>query len=155
VGYERPKKVFVLQFGEDSPYQGLEVRARSGSVGALMDMMGLSRLQDIKRLDPESIRDITGLFRMFASKLETWNLEEDGQPIDFVPQQVDGQRETPAEARYRVLMDQDMDFVMDLVFAWIDGMVGTPGPLEKTSKGGGQSEEALIPMEALSGALPN
>lgn len=128
-------------------------------------MMDLARLGEDRRMTADAIKDVSGMFRTFAGKIESWNLEdENGNPVSLEPIEVPvpdsrdlsaTRRETPAEAKYRVLMEQDMDMVMSLVLAWLDGMVGTPGPLGGTSNAGGQSEEVSIPMDALSSAPPS
>lgn len=160
MGYREKKRTFTLAFPEDSEYAGLEVCAKSISFGQLMGMLDLARMSPGKKVQPEDIQDIDKLIRSFAGRIVSWNLEdEEGNPVSFEPLTIEGRdgvkRETPAEARYRVLMDRDMDMVLDLVFAWLDGMVGTPGPLGKTLNDGGPSEEVLIPMEPLSASLPN
>lgn len=157
MGFKEKRRTFVLTFPEDSDYAGLEVRAKSISFGQLMGVLDLARLGDGgKKFGVEDIQDIDKMIRMFASRLVSWNLEdEDGHPASLEPQDIDGRRETPAEARYRALMDRDMDMVMDMVLAWLDGMVGTPGPLDGTSHSGGPSEEVSIPMEPLSASPPS
>lgn len=157
MGYREKRRTFTLAFAEDSEYAGLEVRARSVSFGQLMGVLDLARMgEGDKKFGVEDIQDIDKMIRMFAGRIVSWNLEdENGDPVSLEPQEVDGQRETPAEARYRALMDRDMDMVLDLVLSWLDGMVGTPGPLDGSSHSGGQSEEVSIPMEPLSASLPS
>jgi|ERR1044072_567283 hypothetical protein len=156
MGYER-NRVFLLTF-EDPDLAGLEVRAKSASTGQLMSMMDLMELTNRDSLDPGDIKRMDKLFRTFAgcpdecvqthedlggepgvrhyiSKIKSWNLEEDGIPVP---------------PTYEGLMDQDMEFVVALVFAWMDGQVGTPGELGKDSNDGGRSVEVSIPMEPLS-----
>lgn len=163
MGYREKRRTFTLAFAEDSEYAGLEVRARSVSFGQLMGVLDLARMgEGDKKFGVEDIQDIDKMIRMFAGRIVSWNLEdENGDPVSLEPVMVDGPqfqqkvRETPAEARYRALMDRDMDMVLDLVLAWLDGMVGTPGPLDGSSHSGGQSEEVSIPMEPLSASLPS
>lgn len=164
MGFREKRRTFVLAFPEDSDYAGLEVRAKSISFGQLMGVLNLARMgEGGKKFGVEDIQDIDEMIRIFAGRLVSWNLEdEDGDPVSLEPVHVETgdsigtlQRETPAEARYRVLMERDMGMVLDLVLAWLDGMVGTPGPLDKNSHSGGPSEEVSIPMEPLSASLPN
>ena len=126
MGYRAPRKTFRLVF-EDEDRAGLEVRARSASVG---------RLLEIEEKDgAESVRM---LFEAFADALEGWNLEdEDGNPVP---------------ATLAGLMSLDLDFATDLVAAWKEGITGISGPLERKSNGGapspdGAPAELSIPME--------
>lgn len=161
-GYRKKEKIYVLKF-EDM--EGLEVRARGSSVGELMDLMALARLGGGHKFTAEDVKDIDGLFGLFASKLISWNLEtEDGAPITFDPEMVtlygsDGsvisRLETDAEAKTRVFRAQDMDFAMDLVLAWVDAVIGVPAPLEQKSDDGAPWEAGSIPMEVLSPSLPH
>lgn len=135
MGYRKQKKVFVLTF-EDPELEGLEVRATGLSVGKMISMLDLARLSNGNKLTSDAVEDIDKLFRTFAQALVSWNLEDDaGQPVP---------------ATYEGLMSQDLDFVMALAMAWMDGMVGTPGPLDGNSSGGERSEVPPMPMETLS-----
>lgn len=158
-GFKRPKKTYRLQF-EDAEYEGLEVRAEGASVGQLMELMDLARFAE-GEFELSDIEEIGKLIDLFASKLIEWNLEDDdGQPITFEPcekgwnQEIGRfERETPAEAKARVVREQDMDFVMLMLHAWIEGVIGTPAPLDEKSNDGEQLEEASIPMETSSESL--
>lgn len=157
MGYERGT-TFVLTF-EDPSFEGLEVRARGISTGHLFRILDLVEMLEEKNLSPAQIKQLDTLFRVFAGcpagctaahedqggnhyarKLKSWNLTEDGEPVP---------------ATYEGLMSQDFEFTQTLVEAWLDGMVGTPGPLDESSTDGGQFQEESIPMEILSVALPN
>lgn len=131
MGYERKPKVFLLRFA-DPELEGLEVRVRSTNVRKLMDMAKLHDLadptgEDLPKLDP--------LFDSFIGCLESWNLEADGQPVPMTKD---------------ALLDQELDFVMDLVSAWVEAAAGVAVPLGKQSSAGEQSLAASIPMETLS-----
>jgi hypothetical protein len=132
-GYRRQPKVYVLQF-EDEELAGLEVKAKGASTGQLMHLMNLSAL-GTRGFKVEDVKEVDGLFELFASKVTEWNLEdEDGIPV---PTTVEG------------LKGQDLDFVLDLVFAWLDAVIGVPAPLGQSSGDGQQSPEESIPMETL------
>lgn len=151
MGYRKQKKIFVLTF-EEPGLEGLEVRATSTSLDKMMGMLSLVRMSNnAENLTESDVEELQQLFRVFSSCLRSWNLEEeDGTPVSFEPIEIDGVRETPVEAKHRVLMSQDLDFVMALAMAWMDGMVGTPGPLDGNSSGGERSEVPPMPMETLS-----
>lgn len=136
MGYRRVKPVYVLKF-EDPELAELEVRAKGASVGQLMKLMDLARFAvGGHKFTAEDFKDLGGLFELFASKLISWNLEdEDGTPI---PATVDG------------LNDQDMDFALDLVLAWVSAVIGVSAPLGQPSTDGTPFPEGSIPMETLS-----
>lgn len=150
MGYVRKRKVFVLSF-EDPEYAGLEVRAHSTSLGNLLGMVDLTQIS-ARGFRPEDITQVNDLFALFAGCLISWNLEdEDGKPISFEPQmlEVPARLETEQEAKLRAVKDQDMDFVMSLVMAWMDGVVSTPAPLPAQSNSGERSEVPFLTMEPL------
>jgi hypothetical protein len=131
-GYTAPRKTIRLVF-EDRP--GLEVRARSISMGKALELMGLA-----ETARNGGTEGVDKLFRDFAAALIEWNLqEEDGAPI-------------PPD--YAGVMAQDTDFAMALVLAWMDGVTASSGPLGRRSGGGDSSPdgavgELSIPMEPL------
>lgn len=144
-GFKKARRQFVLRF-EDEELQGLEVRATSCSLGKLMGLLALADMG--RKFSPEDVKKLDELFALFTSCVKEWNLEheedivESGEVVDTVwvqtPRSIDG------------LKEHDPDFVLDMVFAWMDGVVGTSVPLERRSEGGKPSEEELIPMETLS-----
>lgn len=139
MGYRRKRKVYVLKF-EDPELAELEVRAEGASVEQLMDLMDLARFgAGGAKFGIEDMKEIKGLFDLFASKLISWNLEtEDGKPV-------------PATAQG--LGDQDMDLAMDLVMAWVGAVIGVSDPLEQSSTDGTPYPAESIPMETLSASL--
>lgn len=148
MGYQKKTKVYVLKF-QDEELEGLVVKAKSVSIGSLLGLIDASKLGR-GSLNPEDLSKLDGLFDTFASALLEWNLEnEDGEPVTFDPIKVDGVRETPREAKARVLKEQDLDFALDLIMAWLDAIVGVTGPLGQQSSGGNQSPEEPINMETL------
>lgn len=160
MGFER-NKTYVLAF-DGTDYEGLEVRARGASVAGLMRAVDLATLLDGGKLGSEDMTRIDTLFRIFAgcpalcvrtheeladsgrehyaNKILSWNLTEDGQPIS---------------ADYEGLMSQDIEFASDLVMAWLDGVVGTPGPLGDSLSAGTPSVEELMSMAMPSPVHPN
>jgi hypothetical protein len=127
MGYRRQRKVFLLRF-EDEP--GLEVYAYSAPIGVVLGLM------DMVPEDKASLKDgavIEDLLATFAESLKEWNLEdEDGAPV---PATVIG------------LKTQDLDFVLELILAWVEAVVSVSAPLKKKSSDGDQSPEASIPMD--------
>jgi len=133
-GYVRQRKVYRLRFA-DEDMAGLVVQARSAPVG---QFIGLTKLAQLRGNDvtPEDMGKLDELFRGFAGCLESWNLEDS-----------DG---TPVPATLEGLYSQETDFVLQIIFAWIEAVAGVPGPLGKPSSDGGRSLEASMPMETLS-----
>lgn len=139
MGYKRPARVFKLTF-EDPEMDGLVVRVRSVKLGKLL---GLVRAMDLdtEKLTPDNTDLIDDVFKTFAEALVSWNLEDEkDQPV---PTTVEG------------VYDQELDFVMAIVDAWVNALTGVSTPLAKSSTGGGNFLEASLPMEVLPSNLPS
>ncbi len=132
MGYVQKRKQITLRF-EDKERAELFVRARSTSLGQMLDLMDLADMDRQKLSASDQKARLMELFQLFVSCLIEWNLEsEEAGPT---PMTLEG------------LLMHDFDFVLELVFAWQDGVVGVSAPLERKSDAGRPSEEALIPME--------
>lgn len=157
MGFER-SRIFVLEF-EDEELKGLEVRVKPASAGALMSALELVDMVERPNHSTKDLMEIDRLFRIFGgcppdcgwthddqggnhfvNRIVSWNLMQDGQEVP---------------ANYLGLMSEDLEFVVAMIYAWIDAQVGTPGELGKGSKSGGPSGEDSIPMELLSPVLSN
>ena len=148
MGFRKKDKIYVLKF--DGELEGLEVRMHGASAGQLIELDGM---------EYNTTDALNDLFLLFGSKLISWNLEtEDGTPITFEPQMMTEERpdkvsirrmETPTEAKTRVLKDQDIDFVFDVLGAWKNAILGVSDPLEQRSTDGERFPEESIPMETL------
>lgn len=146
MGYRRAKPIYVLKF-DDPELEGLEVRASGASIGQLMELLDLARFATGQKFGVEDVKELDGLFDLFASKLISWNLEdEEGTPVTFEPIG----EETAVEAKARILRDQDLMFGLDLVLAWVGAVIGVSGPLDQPSTDGTPLAVASIPMETLS-----
>ncbi len=136
-GYKYPGKLFVLKFAEGE-HEGLIVKVKSLPIGQFLEMAGMAKRisgsEDQKRdFDPSSMKE---MFELFAKCLHSWNLEdEDDQPI---PATKDG------------LYALDLDFVLTLILAWMDGVAGVSGPLGRKSTDGEKPDPAAsLPMAPL------
>jgi len=130
VGFIRQRRVYRLNFADDTELAGLEVRARSVPLGEFMSIVGLA-----DTAEPGS-EEMQRLFSGFVAQLVSWNLEaEDGQPV---PADLEG------------LYSQDFEFAMQLVLAWIEAIASVPGPLGAASPSGETSPAPSLPMEPLS-----
>lgn len=132
MGYVRKQKTITLAF-EDAEYAGLEVKMRRLSTGDYL------KVQALQELTEETAASTEELLLVFASNLVDWNLEEDvyGQ-TQPVPMTLDG------------VKSQDLDFVLHVIGAWLQGMGGVSAPLEQPSHDGSTQLEASIPMATLS-----
>ena len=130
MGYRREPTIYHLTF---TAYPGLEVDAKSVSVD---EYLKVAALADEMQARPDE-KQVQELFAWFAKRLVRWNLEdEDGKPV---PPTVKG------------LMSQELPFVMSIVMAWVNKVVGVPAPLRNASGAGAPSPganpvEAQIPM---------
>ena len=124
-GYVRQAKVYKLRF-DDPEMNGLVVRMHGLTAGQLLETGRWSE-------DPEGVES---LFRLFASKLVDWNLEE--------PEGV------PVPTTYEAVLGQEDDLILAVIAAWQEAVAGVPAPLAKRSNGGGPSLVASLPMEPLS-----
>jgi hypothetical protein len=136
MGFKKVSTVLRLKF-EDAAMTGLEVLAKSVPTGDFLDLMEAAGKMDLtsQDFDPEDLKAVRVLIEGFAKALVSWNLEdEDGQPV---PATLQGVR------------DQELDFLLPIVTAWMDAVAGVSASLGKASGSGGTSLEAAIPMEAL------
>jgi hypothetical protein len=124
--YKHESRQFILRF-EDLP--GLEVVMRPISVGKLMDMAGMA---DGVKSGKASETDTLELFRLFAGRLVSWNL--DGDDDKPVPADLDGVRSL------------DTDLFMQIFEGWFEGMTSAPKAPRTPSPNG---SAAGLPMETL------
>jgi hypothetical protein len=140
VGYKRPVKVLTWDEGHDM--HGLEVRLRGLSVEAVVRYARVAAEITNPGTPVERKAEMGAeLFAEFAKRLVSWNLEED-----------DG---TPVPATHDGVREQDLDFILDIVLAWMEAVAGVGNPLPNGSNSGGRFPEVSIPMELLSASPGN
>lgn len=141
MGYKPKRTLYKLTF-EDPDLAGLEVTARSISVDGLLGMIDMyeqAQGVDAQKFTPEDVKLLTDLFARFVKVLASWNIEDDDdQPV---PMTVEG------------LQSLELDFVMQLIEAWISGMVQAPPPLPGSSSSGATSPEASLALASQSQSL--
>lgn len=143
MGFVVKSTLFVLQFAEGHALHGSEIRVRSASIGKLLGLMDMAdALRGGKERNvKETARTIDELFTQFSERLVSWDLQEEpltpGAELRDIPCTKEG------------LYELDLDVVLDIVFAWVDGVTAVSGPLEQNSNGGGQSEQPPMTMETL------
>jgi len=138
-GYKRERKVYRLTF-EDPDLAGFEITVRGlSSAGFLRLTKAAAAAQGI---DPANMKDVAGavvpvgdMFTMLAENTLEWNLEDDDGPVPVT---------------VAAVLDQDFEFVMRIVDAWMTAVGGVAPPLPASSNGGGRFPEASIPMVPLS-----
>jgi hypothetical protein len=153
VGFTPPRRIYVLDFA-DTELEGLEVRARSMSVGALLDtgegLDAIANMPDLAELEklPQAeqarravplMRRSTALYEVFAEHLVSWNYEDEhGQPV---PATLDG------------LRTLDQAHAQAIIGAWRRAVSAVPPDSAPTSNGGKPSEVPPLPMEVTSASL--
>lgn len=125
-----PSRVLVLQF-EDPDYAGLEVKARSVSLGVLLDLED----ETSAMRQGSGTAHTRGLLSLFTDKLISWNLEDDDdKPI---PTTLEG------------ILSLEIDHAYPIVLAWVDAMLSVTASTGKASSSGPPSAPPNFPMEAL------
>lgn len=126
--------VYALDF-EDTPYDGLVVKAKSLPVGRLREIIKYAKLKDQR--DPELVAEmLDDMLVKFSEALVSWNAEDEN--------------DQPIPATLKGLQALDTNMVLAIVLAWIEAVAGVSGPLGKPSSNGDTFQEGSIPMEPLS-----
>ena len=143
--YQPKRKLYQLRF-EDHP--GFEVTMAGLSIDGFMALSrqaaSMQGLDMAKLKGPEldaAMDQVDGLFTRFAGSLKSWNLDgDDGQPV---PVTMGGVR------------TQDLDFILEIITAWMDAIASVDIPLPQPANGSGTFPEGSLPMEPLSPSLPS
>lgn len=165
MGYKPQRKIYKLIFA-DEEYEGLEVMARSVSLGALLEFRTLASNATRNKFTvpdgatPEEIvaaaeaagvdtDDALGAFLLlvekFAQVLVSWNVEEEEPDPADESKMID----VPTPANMAGLLDQEPTFVMKIVETWVEVVAGVDTPLPRSSNSGETSVEesmAMVPM---------
>lgn len=145
MGYRAEFRQFNITF-EDR--EGLEVRATSTSLGNLLGLMDLAEMG--RNFSREDMGRLDSLFDLFVGCVKEWNLEHEEIERNEAGENI-GSQWAPTPRTVDGLKKHEFDFVLDLVFAWMDGVTGSrKGPLEQKSSDGNPSLEASMQMETLS-----
>lgn len=143
MGFVR-NRIFKLVF-EDPQMEGLEVRARSVPLRDILDLTKLAG-QDLNALpDDERLAVAEAMLGLFAKALVSWNIEDedpDGGPNVPLPADLDG------------LKSLEVDFAMEIVYQWMEAIMGVIGPLGAKFSSGAPSLEASLPMDPLPQSPP-
>lgn len=133
MGYTVKRNTIRLVFEDHPTMEGAEVVCRS---------INLEKYFVIARLQIAGADEIEALITEFATDvLQEWNLkEEDGTEI---PATKEG------------LMSLEPQMALDIIKAWVEGLVNVRAPLGESSSSGASLPEVSIPMETLSGNHQN
>jgi hypothetical protein len=143
MGYIDEETVYKLTF-PDGKREGLEVRTTSVATGDLLKIIKLAaQVQESKDAEA-SIEVIEDLLSGFAEALVSWNIE----------QRVDGEV-VPVPATLAGLKSRRLDLVIEVIYAWIEAVSGTPGDLGKGSVSGVTFPEGSTTTAAQLASLSN
>lgn len=135
MGFKVTRKVINLVF-DDPGKEGLEIKAQSATIGEIITFVHLTDMVDEEAR--KQANALTDLMDLFATRLISWNLEEeDGRPIAATR---DG------------LYSLETDMATSIVLSWLEGVVGVSDPLSRPSKPGERELLASLPMEVSAGA---
>lgn len=131
MGYRRQTKLYKLAFEE---FPGLEITARSASIGELMEILQLADAVASKPTPEQADK----LFGGFADHIVSWNYEdEDGNPLP---------------ATLETLKGEESGFVTRLIAGWAQAISGADVPLAQASAGRSRNQvEESIPMSSPAG----
>jgi hypothetical protein len=152
-GYKPNRTFHVLDFSE-TELAGLEITARASSVEDLLKLVGVAgqlrtldqqmkALADGDDADMDELqKQLRSIFAPFARVLKSWNvLDDDGEPV---PATLDG------------LLSQELEFVSQVIEAYVSALAAAPPPLQGNSPSGASSpEETALDLAAASKSLPS
>lgn len=131
MGFEAPRKVYKLEFATEE-LAGLEVKVESLSIRDYVRMTELVSNVDSDKPEQEAIDD---LLAGFLSCFVSWNLEQDGNPMPAT-----------IESMYSL----KLDFILQIIMAWLGAIAGVSRPLPGGSPDGKQSEEEKLGLTNIS-----
>lgn len=131
-GYKREPKHYRLKF-EDPDMAGLEVVAKSIK---LRDFLDISMAAAKVAANPTGATDDADLmYRQFADALVSWNLlGDDDQPVP---------------ATYEGMQGLELDFVLEVIHAWMEAIASVNPTWRGPSSSGGTFPEESIRMDPL------
>lgn len=146
MGFVLKPKTYLIEY-EDPQYAGLEVRAQGVPISQYMAICDrMIAMRSINRETFDALLDVVLCdvdlgpdARSWRPALLDWNVtDEDDKPIPL-------DRDA--------MLTADWDLVLATVAGWVDSVRNPGRDLGKESSSGGSSQEASLPMEALSAPL--
>ena len=127
-----PKTIIDVDLS-GTPYKEYEVRMASVSLGELLTLGDQpDRLRAGAGL--QAVRELVGLF---ASRVESWNLEDDNDVT------------LPTPTTVETILSLDSPFALKMILAWLNSMTNVDDDLGKGSTSGPLSEVPNFPMDPL------
>jgi hypothetical protein len=133
VGYKRPRKTYKLNFTEGD-LAGLHAVFGELSIDQMLNLVRLAKTarglggDDPLDVQLERAQDLAAqLFTEVAKGLVSWDLENDD--------------DTPVPTDYEGVAAQGIEFITEIVVAWIEAMSSVDTPLPESSNGGQPSAE--------------
>jgi hypothetical protein len=149
MGYKRPRKTYKeLNFTGD--LAGLHAVFRELSIDQMLRLVRLaSSARGLTGDDPLDVKleraQTLGadLFTEVAKGLISWDLEDDD--------------DTPVPVTYEGIAAQGIEFITEIVVAWIEAMSSVDTPLQQSSNGGQPSAEleSSLQLASLSASPPS
>jgi hypothetical protein len=132
MGFRREPKHFKLIF-EDEDMQGFECICRSLSLGEYIETIRLGTAVTDGTVTSGAVEK---QFMVFAGALVSWNLEDGhGHPVP---------------ATLKEIKKQDIDFITQIIKAWMQAIAGVDENLSNASGSGETSPEASLRLASLS-----
>lgn len=129
MGFQRKRKIYKLDF-EGTEYDGLTVKVGGLTTGEYLELIALSA-PGVEGGEDET----SGMLKLLARHLKSWNLEEDGEPI---PTSFEG------------IKSNDLPMNQAIIAAWVAALSAVPEDTEKKSVNGIDSSLLeSIPSQAL------
>ncbi len=129
MGFKPQRRRYRLTF-EDPELAGLEVVARSATVGAYQEIATLADVASPPTA--EDVQKINHLYKAFADVLISWNIEDEA--------------DQPVPATLEGLLTQDMVLILQIIRAWMEAVASVDLDL-----GAGAAAPPDLPMDIHAG----
>lgn len=149
MAYKRQKTI-EIGWEPGHELEDLHVTMKRLSIGKMASFAGLADMKKQKLSGAAALKVFDDVTKSIAESLVSWDLLEDVEVKDKNGDVVEVKENQPVPATLAGLRAQDLDFVFELMSAWMDLGAGVSDPLSKSSSGGQPSPEASIPMDVLS-----
>lgn len=138
-GYKPKRKKYILEF---PGHPGLEVSCKGTTIGKIFDLQKMNI-----KLGQTSEEDIAKVFGLLADHIITWNvvhpeLEQIELSIDeehVICGKCGLEEDAPVPTTVEHFMCLDLEFLMHILFGWIQAVATMPDPKGLTSNNGGST----------------
>lgn len=147
MGYRPQETHYQIEF-PDMP--GLEVTMRSASVGEMIEAGSMPLTLNASRKDQLKI------FELLEEKLVTWNVDHPDRPLRTVQVDEHTTRQTnmckvcgmepgmPLPSNMDGIMCLGLDFILKVMFGWMEGIMKVSVPKGPTSSNGNPTTQDLM-----------